>query len=71
MILSVISDTHLTNKFNENKFNKLRSIIESSDKIVLNGDFWDGYATDFEDFYNSKWSALFPLLKSKKTIYLF
>jgi len=71
MILSVISDTHLTSKFNERKFNKLKSIIESSDLIVLNGDFWDGYATDFEDFYNSKWSALFPLLKSKNTIYIF
>lgn len=71
MILTVISDTHLTGKFDENKFRKLKQIIGSSDKVVLNGDFWDGYAADFEDFYNSKWNLLFPLLKSKNAVYVF
>ncbi len=71
MSIVVISDTHLTKKFSQKKFDKLKSIISGSDQVVLNGDFWDGYQTDFDSFYNSKWSALFPILKSKKTIYIF
>lgn len=71
MSLVIISDIHLTNHFDQRKFDKLRSIIESADRVVLNGDFWDGYEVDFESFYSSRWRELFPLLKSKHTIYLF
>lgn len=71
MSIIVISDTHLTEKFNKRKFEKLRFIINQADQVVLNGDFWDGYQTEFDSFYNSQWSKLFPLLKSKKTIYIF
>ncbi|MFO0703133.1 MAG: metallophosphoesterase family protein [Patescibacteria group bacterium] len=71
MSLAVISDTHLTDRFYPNKFNKLKSIIENADTVVLNGDFWDGYRVDFDKFYKSKWNGLFPLLKSKKAIYIY
>lgn len=71
MITLVLSDIHLTHRFEKKKFKYLKRIILSADRIVINGDFWDGYFTDFERFITSKWSRLFPLLKSKKTIYLY
>ncbi len=71
MSLVTISDTHLTNHFDQRKYDKLKSVIESADKVVLNGDFWDGYEVDFDSFYKSKWRDLFLLLKSKNTVYLF
>lgn len=39
--------------------------------MIINGDFWDGYRTTFDAFISSRWSKLFPLLKLKKTVYLF
>lgn len=35
------------------------------------GDFWDAYFTSFDKFINSKWNALFPLLKERHTVYLY
>src|SRR3989338_10652126 len=67
----IFSDSHLTEKFDLLKFNFLTRIIELADKVVINGDFWDGYVTSFDRFVNSEWKKLFPLLKSKKTIYLY
>ncbi|PIR13184.1 hypothetical protein COV49_03020 [Candidatus Falkowbacteria bacterium CG11_big_fil_rev_8_21_14_0_20_39_10] len=67
----IFSDSHLTHQFDEKKFNYLRRIISSSDQVIINGDFWDGFIISFDQFFNSKWSKLFPLLKSKKTIYIF
>lgn len=70
MKILIFSDTHLSNKFEKEKFLFLKKIISNSDQVIINGDFWDGYLTDFDSFMNSKWKNLFPLLKSKKTIYI-
>ena len=67
----VFSDTHLTTKFDQQLYNKLEELIKRSDKVVINGDFWDGLIVTFNEFMNSKWSALFPLLKEKKAIYIY
>ena len=67
----IVSDIHLTHIFDEKKFLYLEKLFSSFDKIILNGDFWDGYNTTFDRFIDSKWKKLFPLLKSKKAVYLY
>ena len=67
----VISDTHLTKRFNKNKFAILKKLILESDKVVINGDFWDSWLTDFDGFLNSQWNKLFPQLLDRNTIYIF
>lgn len=71
MKLLVFSDTHLTGYVEEKKFNLLKDIISKADKVVINGDFWDGYLSSFDEFLYSGWKNLFPLLKRKKTIYVY
>ena len=71
MNVLIISDLHLTHRPNERKYNFLEKIISSADKVILNGDLWDSYLTSFDRFVDSDWNRLFPLLKSKKTVYLF
>jgi len=39
--------------------------------VIINGDFWDGYITTFDKFVKSKWKKLFPMLRSKKTVYIY
>ncbi len=67
----IFSDSHLTNRFNESKFKLLQRLISSVDQVIINGDFWDGHLVSFDAFINSDWKKLFPLLKSKNTIYIF
>lgn len=67
----IFSDTHLTDNFNESKYKFLKRIIESADRVIINGDFWDGYLTTFDKFINSPWRQLFPELLSKNTIYIY
>lgn len=67
----VISDTHLTHHFNEKKYHALQSLISDADRVILNGDFWEGFETTFDQFIVSPWNTLFPLLKQKKTIYIY
>lgn len=67
----IISDIHLTHRFDEKKYIFLEKLISSYENIILNGDFWDGFSTTFDRFITSKWSRLFPLLKSKGAIYLY
>jgi len=67
----IISDLHLTDKFDSRKYDYLKRIISGADKVIINGDFWDGYFTDFNCFCQSKWKKLFPLLIAKKSIYLY
>ncbi len=67
----VISDTHLTKKFDQKLYNKLVELINKHDNIILNGDFWEGLQITFEEFLNSKWNILFPLLKEKKAVYIY
>lgn len=67
----IFSDTHLTHKFDKKQFQYLKKIIEPVDRVIINGDFWDSYISNFDKFVTSKWKDnLFPLLKSKDTIYL-
>lgn len=67
----VFSDTHLYLPFDQKKFNFLKKIISEADQVIINGDFFDDYMITFDDFVKSKWSELFPLLKAKKTVYIF
>ncbi len=71
MKLLVFSDTHLTEYVEEKKFNLLKDIISKADKVVINGDFWDGYLATFDEFIHSGWKNLFPLLKKKKAVYIY
>lgn len=71
MKILVISDTHLTDEFEESKFNYLLRLFTSVDRIILNGDFWEGYMISFDSFVNSPWKKLFPILKQKKTMYIY
>ncbi len=70
MKILIFSDTHLTEKFDPEKYRFLKKIIQPADKVFILGDFWDGYLTEFDAFINSRWRNLFPYLQ-KKTIYLF
>lgn len=67
----IFSDTHLTHKFEPRKHKFLERTILGADQVIVNGDLWDGYFTRFDKFLNSKWKRLFPLLLSKKCIYLY
>ncbi|MGE5327781.1 MAG: metallophosphoesterase [Thiobacillus sp.] len=68
----VISDTHLSKKFDQDKFDYLKKIIKECDKVIINGDFWDYYwFTDFDDFINSEWRQLFPILLEKEAVYVY
>ncbi len=66
----IFSDTHLTDKFNPQKFNFLKKIISSADKVIIAGDFYDQYFIDLDEFIDSKWQGLFKLLKEKKAVYI-
>ncbi|MCR4329861.1 MAG: metallophosphoesterase family protein [Candidatus Roizmanbacteria bacterium] len=71
MRVLIFSDTHLYHSFDKKKYVFLRNIITKADRVVINGDFWDGYLTTFDRFVESKWKDLFPLLKKKQAIYLY
>lgn len=71
MNILVFSDTHLYLPFDEKKFAFLKRIISESDRVIINGDFFDGYMIKFSDFVNSPWNQLFPLLKNKMAVYVF
>ncbi len=71
MKILVFSDSHLSRHFDKKKFRFLKRIISSVDRCIINGDFWEGYGWAFDEFIRSPWKKLFPLLKKKKTIYVF
>lgn len=71
MKILVFSDTHLYLPFDQKKFNFLKKIISDADQVIINGDFFDDYMISFDDFVNSPWNQLFPLLKSKNAVYIF
>ena len=71
MKILVLSDTHLTPRFEQKKFEFLGNIIQKSDSVIINGDFWDAYLSSFEHFIDSPWKKLFPLLKKKNSIYIY
>lgn len=67
----VISDTHLTSKFDQRKFSFINKLIEQCDKLIVNGDFWSLYSCSFDEFINSRWQELFPLMLEKDTHYIY
>lgn len=67
----ILSDTHLSTRVCGRKLNYLKSVIESADKVVVAGDFWDGFLISFDQFLSSKWQELFPLLLEKEAVYLY
>jgi len=67
----IFSDTHLTDKFDEKKFNFIKEIINEGDQVIIDGDFWDGRIINFNEFISSPWQELFPLLKNKNTVYVY
>lgn len=70
MKILIISDTHLE-QFDDKKFVFLKKIISGADRVILNGDFWEGQSMSLDNFLNSPWKQLFPLLKQKKAIYIY
>ena len=71
MKILVISDLHLTTRFDQKKCEFLERLISRADKVIINGDFWSYYSCTFGEFVRSKWKVLFPLLLQKQTIYLY
>lgn len=71
MKIIIFSDSHLTDRFEKEKFLFLKKIISNADKVIINGDFWDGYLTSFDNFVKSRWKMIFPLLKKRKTVYIY
>lgn len=71
MKILVFSDTHLDLPFEEKKFKLINRIITDSDRVIIAGDFWEGYQIKFDQFIHSPWKSLFPLLKSRNTIYIY
>ena len=67
----VFSDTHFTKKFHQRQFDALKKLISESDRIIINGDFWEGLSISFDEFLKSEWNKLFPLLKQKDTVYIY
>jgi predicted phosphodiesterase len=66
----VFSDTHLSHKFDQKKFDFLKKIITDADRVIINGDFWDSWLTNLDKFLDSQWKPLFPLLLNKKAVYI-
>lgn len=71
MNIIIFSDSHLQHKFESRKFDFLIRILKKADQVVINGDFWDGYMCSFDSFIKSPWQKLFPILKKKKTVYVY
>jgi predicted phosphodiesterase len=67
----IISDLHLTKKFDKNEFHFLVDLIKSADKVIINGDFFDSWFLSFDEFLSSKWNKLFRLLKERNCVYIF
>lgn len=63
----IVSDIHLTAKFDLAKFTFLKTLFKKCDKLIINGDFWSCYSSTFDDFISSDWKQLFPLMLEKKT----
>lgn len=70
MKILVISDTHFGPKV-DGRLDKLKELIFKYDKVIINGDFFERYLQTFDQFINSGWSELFPLLKSKDAVYIY
>lgn len=70
MKVLVFSDSHLTDQFDQRLYDYIVNLLKKADKVIINGDLWDAYLVTFDEFINSKWKKLFPLLKKKKCVYI-
>ena len=52
------------------KFLFLKKLIKDADRIIINGDFWEGFTMTLEDLLQSEWKQLLELLTTKDTIYI-
>lgn len=72
MKILVFADSHLSTRYNPEFLNWVKYWAKNVDKIIICGDFWDSYFCTFDEFLNSRWKEeLFPLLKSKNTVYIY
>lgn len=71
MTTLLFSDTHFTPEFSPQLCKLIISLVAKADRVVIHGDFWDAYLTNFEDFLDSPWKVMFPLLKKKHTVYVY
>lgn len=67
----IISDLHLGKKPNAVKLSQITKAVASCDKLIINGDLWEGFAYTMEEFLGFDWKSLFPLFKSKEAVYLY
>lgn len=67
----IISDLHLSDRFDLQRAEYLVELLISADQVILNGDFWDNHACTFDKFIHSPWKVLFPILKSRDTVYIY
>ncbi len=67
----VFSDSHLNLPFDEKKYRFIEAIVKDADKVIINGDFWEGLRISFDQFIDSPYKHLFPILKSKDTVYIY
>jgi predicted phosphodiesterase len=68
----VFSDSHLSTQYDAKFLNWVKYWSKKVDKIIICGDLGDSYFCTLEEFVNSQWKEeLFPILKSKDTIYIY
>ena len=67
----VISDTHITGVFHKKRYDCLENLISRCDRLIFNGDLWSYYSLTLDNVFKSKWTGLFPLMKSKNCIYIY
>lgn len=67
----IISDLHLSHRFDAGRAAYLVELLSEADQVILNGDFWDNHSTTFDQFLASDWKLLFPILKRRHTIYIY
>lgn len=69
----IISDTHFgeyVEKRDRPRLEFLKRVLKPADRCILAGDKWDSWKISFNQFVNSGWSELFPILREKNTIYI-
>jgi predicted phosphodiesterase len=67
----VLSDLHLTKRFEKGKERFLTNLIKKYDNIVLNGDFYESMVYTKNQLIKAGYGPFFKLLKSKNTTYLY
>ncbi len=71
MTTLIFSDSHLSDEFDASWLHSILPLIKKADRVIINGDFWDGQKTDFHKFIHSAYrQTLFPALRPK-TDYIF